>query len=55
MSNITDLARTRSRRWNYAKNLANNVPFGIEEFCIESQKVGFTPTSVMLVPSGSVE
>lgn len=46
----TGSASTRSRRWNYAKNLANNVTFGIEEFWIESQKIGLTPRLIHLVP-----
>jgi SAM-dependent methyltransferase len=43
-------ASTRSRRWNYAKNLANNVTFTIEEFWIEAEKCGFTPKLVHVVP-----
>lgn len=46
----SNAARTRSRRWNYAKNLANNVTYGLEEFWIEAQKIGFTPKAISLVP-----
>lgn len=41
---------TTSRRWAYAKNLAWNATYKIEEFWQAAERSGFTPMMVKLVP-----
>jgi cyclopropane fatty-acyl-phospholipid synthase-like methyltransferase len=41
---------TASRRWAYAKNLAWNATYRIEEFWQAAERSGFTPKMVTLVP-----
>lgn len=41
---------TASRRWNYARNLANNVSYPLEEFWIESAKCGLQPVALSMLP-----
>ena len=41
---------TTSRRWAYAKNLAWNATYRIEEFWLAAQRCGFTPKMVTLQP-----
>jgi cyclopropane fatty-acyl-phospholipid synthase-like methyltransferase len=43
-------ARTQSRAWAYAKNLALNATYRIEEFWQAAQQCGFTPRMVTLQP-----
>ena len=43
-------AKTGSRAWNYAKNLAWNATYRIEEFWAAAQRCGFTPRMVTLQP-----
>jgi len=41
---------TASRRWGYARNLAWNATYRIEEFWLLAQECGFSPKMVTLLP-----
>jgi SAM-dependent methyltransferase len=43
-------SKTRSRAWNYARNLARNATYRIEDFWQASEQCGFTPKMVALQP-----
>lgn len=43
-------AETRPRRWGYAKNLAWNATYRIEDFWQIAQQCGFTPRMITLQP-----
>jgi hypothetical protein len=43
--------KTASRNWNYAKNLAWNATYRIEEFWLLAQECGFRPKMVTLLPN----
>jgi SAM-dependent methyltransferase len=43
-------AKTRSRAWAYARNLAWNATYRIEDFWQAAQQCGFTPKMVTLLP-----
>lgn len=42
--------RTRSRRWGYARDVANMTTYRIDEFWTLAQAAGLTPRAVSLVP-----
>ena len=42
--------KTRPRRWNYARNLAWNATYRLEEFWTIAQQCGLTPRLMTLVP-----
>jgi cyclopropane fatty-acyl-phospholipid synthase-like methyltransferase len=42
--------RTRARHWGYRRGVANMCTFGIDEFWQLTEKCGFEPKSVQLVP-----
>jgi SAM-dependent methyltransferase len=46
--------RTTSRRWGYAKNLARNTTFAIDEFWKVAKDHGFEPRMLTLVPEQPV-
>jgi SAM-dependent methyltransferase len=42
--------KTRSKRWNYARNLAWNATYRIEEFWQAAEQIGLIPKMVKLLP-----
>ena len=46
----TGEVRTRSRQWGYAADFANMTTYRIDEFWQITQRLGFTPRAVSLVP-----
>lgn len=46
--------RTRARRWDYARHVANNTTYRIDEFWVEAARLGLIPRGVFLMPVAAV-
>jgi SAM-dependent methyltransferase len=47
----TNSWKTEARRWGYARNLAWNATYGIDEFWTIAEQCGFIPRLISLVPN----